>query len=107
MQDPKAAAAELDRCIREFGFCGALVNDHLQGHYLDEPRYDEVWAALEELSVPLHLYPGAPPADRWKVPEGRPEILPVTAPDPGHLPADDQGRQHHAPTPVRSFGTRA
>jgi 2,3-dihydroxybenzoate decarboxylase len=55
MQDPKAAATELDRCVRELGFCGALVNDH----YLDEPRYDEVWAALEELSVPLYLHPGA------------------------------------------------
>ncbi len=62
MQDPQAAAAELGRCVRELGFCGALVNDHLQGHYLDEPRYDEVWAALEELSVPLYLHPGAPPA---------------------------------------------
>jgi 2,3-dihydroxybenzoate decarboxylase len=41
MPDPQAAAAELARCVRELGFCGALVNDHLQGHYLDEPRYDE------------------------------------------------------------------
>jgi 2,3-dihydroxybenzoate decarboxylase len=78
MQDPKAAAAELDRCVRELGFCGALVNDHLRGHYLDEPRYDEVWAALEELSVPLYLHPGAPPADRWKVLDGRPELYGAT-----------------------------
>jgi 2,3-dihydroxybenzoate decarboxylase len=78
MQDPEAAAAELDRCVRELGFCGALVNDHLQGHYLDEPRYDEVWAALEELSVPLYLHPGAPPADRWKVLDGRPELYGAT-----------------------------
>jgi 2,3-dihydroxybenzoate decarboxylase len=53
MQDPKAAADELARAVRELGFCGALVNDHFQGHYLDELRHDEVWAALEELSVPL------------------------------------------------------
>ena len=78
MQDPQAAAAELGRCVRELGFCGALVNDHLQGHYLDEPRYDEVWAALEELSVPLYLHPGAPPADHWKVLEGRPELYGAT-----------------------------
>jgi Amidohydrolase len=58
--------------------CGALVNDHLQGHYLDEPRYDQVWAALEELSVPLYLHPGAPPADRWKVLDGRPELYGAT-----------------------------
>ena len=70
MQDPGAAGAELSRCVRELGFCGALVNDHFQGHYLDEPRYDEVWAALEELSVPLYLHPVAPPADHWKVLDG-------------------------------------
>lgn len=78
MQDPAAAAAELGRCVRELGFCGALVNDHLQGHYLDEPRYDQMWAALEELSVPLYLHPGAPPADRWKVLDGRPELYGAT-----------------------------
>jgi 2,3-dihydroxybenzoate decarboxylase len=74
MQDPEAAVQELERATRELGFCGALVNDHLQGHYLDEPRYDEVWAALESLSVPLYLHPGAPPADHWKVLSGRPEL---------------------------------
>ena len=78
MQDPEAAAAEFHRCVRDLGFCGALINDHLQGHYLDEPQYDEVWAALEELSVPLYLHPGAPPADRWKVLDGRPELYGAT-----------------------------
>jgi 2,3-dihydroxybenzoate decarboxylase len=78
MQDPAAAAAELSRAVRDLGFRGALVNDHLQGRYLDEPRYDEVWAALEELSVPLYLHPGAPPADRWKVLDGRPELYGAT-----------------------------
>jgi 2,3-dihydroxybenzoate decarboxylase len=73
MQDPRAAAEELSRAVRELGFCGALVNDQLQGHYLDEPQYDEVWAALEELSVPLYLHPGAP-TDRWKVLDGHPEL---------------------------------
>jgi 2,3-dihydroxybenzoate decarboxylase len=78
MQDPKSAAEELHRCVRQLGFCGALVNDHFQGHYLDEPQYDEVWAALEELSVPLYLHPGAPPADHWKVLGGRPELYGAT-----------------------------
>jgi len=72
MQDPQAAVGELERAIRELGFCGALINDHLQGHYLDDPRYDEVWAALESLSVPLYLHPGSPPADNWKVLAGQP-----------------------------------
>jgi 2,3-dihydroxybenzoate decarboxylase len=78
MQEPKAAVEELTRAIRELGFCGALVNDHFDGRYLDETRYDEIWAALEELSVPLYLHPGFPPADRWKVLEGRPELKGAT-----------------------------
>lgn len=74
LQDPRAAARELERCVTELGFCGALVNDHLGGHYLDEPQYDDVWAAVESLKVPLYLHPGAPPADRWHVLEGHPEM---------------------------------
>ena len=34
LQDMDAAVRELDRCVSELGFCGALVNDHLQGNYL-------------------------------------------------------------------------
>lgn len=74
MQDPVAAVSELERCVTELGFCGALVNDHLQGHYLDDARYDELWAALESLDRPLYLHPGAPPADRWRVLDGHPEL---------------------------------
>jgi len=74
LQDPVAAAKELDRCISELGFCGALVNDHLEGHYLDEPLYEPVWEAMESLGAPLYLHPGAPPADDWRVLTGHPEL---------------------------------
>jgi len=47
MQDPAAAVDELTRCVGEHGFVGALVNDHTQGHYLDEQQYEDFWAALE------------------------------------------------------------
>jgi 2,3-dihydroxybenzoate decarboxylase len=74
LQDPTAAAAELNRCVTELGFSGALVNDHLDGYYLDEPQYQPVWEALESLDVPLYLHPGAPPADGWHVLNGHPEL---------------------------------
>lgn len=74
LQDPAAAVAELHRCVTDLGFCGALVNDHLQGHYLDEPTYDLLWEALESLGVPLYLHPGSPPADHWRVLDGHPEL---------------------------------
>ncbi|HUB08321.1 MAG TPA: amidohydrolase family protein, partial [Myxococcales bacterium] len=31
MVDPVAAAAELDRCVQELGFQGALINGHING----------------------------------------------------------------------------
>jgi 2,3-dihydroxybenzoate decarboxylase len=45
---------------------------------LDAPEYDELWSALESLGVPLYLHPGAPPADRWRVIDGRPELYGAT-----------------------------
>jgi 2,3-dihydroxybenzoate decarboxylase len=74
MQDPEAAARELNRCVRELGFCGALVNDHTLGHYLDEPQFATFWQALTDLQVPLYIHPGAPPLDRWNVLNGYPEL---------------------------------
>jgi 2,3-dihydroxybenzoate decarboxylase len=81
LQDPAAAAAELERAVTQDGFCGALVNDCVYGpggRYLDAPEYDELWSALESLGVPLYLHPGAPPADHWRVIEGRPELYGAT-----------------------------
>jgi 2,3-dihydroxybenzoate decarboxylase len=77
LQDPAAAAAELERAVTQHGLCGALVNDSIHGpggRYLDAPEYDEVWSALESLGVPLYLHPGAPPVDHWQVLQGRPEL---------------------------------
>jgi 2,3-dihydroxybenzoate decarboxylase len=77
LQDPAAAAAELQRAVNELGLCGALVNDCIYGpggRYLDAPEYDEVWSALESLQVPIYLHPGSPPADHWQVLAGRPEM---------------------------------
>ncbi|MBP0461436.1 amidohydrolase family protein [Streptomyces montanisoli] len=74
LQDPAAAVTELERCVGELDFKGALVNDHTQGRYLDDPAYDELWSALEELRVPLYLHPGSLPADDWHVMRGRPEM---------------------------------
>lgn len=75
MQDPVKAVEELRRCVLELGFCGALVNDHTCGHYLDEPQFDIFWEALEELDVPLYIHPGAPRTDQWHILEGHPSLV--------------------------------
>lgn len=74
LQDPEAAVAELHRAVGTLELSGALVNDHTTGTYLDDQRYEPVWAALQELDVPLYLHPGAPPAEPWRVLAGRPEL---------------------------------
>lgn len=78
MQDTAAAIAELERSVAELGFCGALINDHTQGRYLDDPDYDDFWAALARLRVPLYIHPGSVPVDRWHLLDGCPEIYGAT-----------------------------
>jgi len=74
LQDPERAVAELRRAVEEFGLCGALVNDHTLGHYLDEPQYAPFWEALQELDVPLYLHPNPVPSDAWNVLRGYPGL---------------------------------
>lgn len=73
MQDPKAAAMELERAVAELHFKGALVNGHSQGVYYDDPVYDVVWERFEALDVPLYLHPTDFPGIPATL-EGHPEI---------------------------------
>jgi len=61
MQSPQAAADELDRAVRELGFCGALINGLTEGRFLDDPRFTPILARAEVLDVPIYLHPGLPP----------------------------------------------
>jgi len=73
LQDPPRAAVELRHAI-EVGLCGALVNDHTLGHFLDEPQYAPFWETLQDLDVPLYIHPNAVSSDTWKVVEGYPAL---------------------------------
>jgi len=63
LQDPEAAAKELERCVRELGFCGALVNGWSQigtpdsTVFYDLPQYRDFWATVQQLDVPFYLHP--------------------------------------------------
>ena len=48
MQDVKAGIAELQRCVRELGFKGAMINHQTTGIYLDDPRYEPFWEAIRD-----------------------------------------------------------
>ncbi|MGH7100218.1 MAG: amidohydrolase family protein [Stellaceae bacterium] len=60
MQDPREAADELERAVKELGFKGALINGHTQGVYLDDARVLPFWERVAALDVPIYLHPVNP-----------------------------------------------
>jgi len=62
-QDPGAAARELERTVKKLGFKGAMINSHVRGEYLDDPKFGVILKKAEELSVPLYIHPRQPSPD--------------------------------------------
>jgi aminocarboxymuconate-semialdehyde decarboxylase len=60
MQDPAAAAAELDRCVREFGFVGGHIASNVRGVYLHDEQFDPIYRRAHDLNVPLFVHPTDP-----------------------------------------------
>jgi 2,3-dihydroxybenzoate decarboxylase len=66
MQDVELAVRELERCVKELGFCGALANGFSQrpdpnaANYYDTPDYWPFWETVERLDVPFYLHPRNP-----------------------------------------------
>lgn len=81
MQDPDAAADELERAVRTLGFKGALVNGYSSvgdldtAAYYDEPQYGVFWDRVASLGVPLYLHPRNPLPTQRRIYEGREELL--------------------------------
>lgn len=66
MQDPEAAAAELERCVASLGFKGALISGTINDRFLDDPAFEPVLAQAERMDVPLYLHPAPPPASVYR-----------------------------------------
>ncbi len=81
MQSAELAARELERCIRELNFRGALVNgcsqtsDPATALYYDTPDYWPFWETLERLDVPFYLHPRNPPPGSARIYEGHGWLL--------------------------------
>jgi predicted TIM-barrel fold metal-dependent hydrolase len=61
MQDPAAAVHELERCVRQLGFVGALLNNHAgDGQMYDEEKFWPVFEKAVELDVPIYIHPTYP-----------------------------------------------
>lgn len=61
--DPKAAAAELERAVKEKGLQGAMIHGYYDGKFFDDPFYEPIFAKAEELDVPLYFHPAVIPND--------------------------------------------
>ena len=60
MQDAHAAADELERCARDLKFCGAMINGHTNGEYLDHPSLHPFWERAEALQATIYIHPTDP-----------------------------------------------
>lgn len=61
MQNPQAAADELERCVKTLGMQGGMINGETAGLYLDDRRYDVFWERVQALDVAIYIHPGNPP----------------------------------------------
>jgi 2,3-dihydroxybenzoate decarboxylase len=81
LQDPEAAAAELERCVGDLGFRGALVNGYSStgsletARYYDEEAYLPFWERVAALGVPFYLHPRNPLPTERRYYEGREALL--------------------------------
>lgn len=81
MQDPDLAARELQRCVKELGFVGSLINGFSQAGdpnvpiYYDLKQYWPFWAENEKLDVPFYLHPRNPLPQDSRIYEGHPWLL--------------------------------
>jgi len=65
-QDPVAAAAELERAVKQLGLKGVMIKSHIKGEYLDEKKFWPIWDKAQQLDVPVYLHPKQPASDMAK-----------------------------------------
>jgi 2,3-dihydroxybenzoate decarboxylase len=76
MQDPDLASRELERCVKDLGFKGTLVNGFSQVNdpnnivYYDLKQFWPFWGLVESLDVPFYLHPRNPLPQHAKIYEG-------------------------------------
>ncbi len=61
LKEPREAVREIERCVRELGFLGVMLDGTTEGKFLDAPEFFPVLEAIAELGVPLYLHPAPPP----------------------------------------------
>ncbi len=81
LQDVDAACGEMERCVRDLGFVGTMVNGFSQidepdtAYYYDLPQYRPFWSVIADLDVPFYLHPRNPLPSMAQIYEGHPWLL--------------------------------
>jgi predicted TIM-barrel fold metal-dependent hydrolase len=57
---PDAAAAELERAVKQLGFAGWNTHSNISGAYLDEERFLPIFETAHDLNIPIYLHPTIP-----------------------------------------------
>ena len=84
MQDPEAAARELERCIKTLGFHGFMVNGFSQVGstesvvYYDAPHFADFWNSANALGKPFYMHPRDPLPSREPIYDGFPWLTAAT-----------------------------
>jgi 2,3-dihydroxybenzoate decarboxylase len=60
MHNPREAADELERSMRELKLQGAMINGQTNGEYLDLDKYSVFWERAAALEAPVYLHPANP-----------------------------------------------
>lgn len=57
VDDVESSVKELERCVKELGLVGIMINGSFQGHFLDEERFYPIFEKVAELDIPIYLHP--------------------------------------------------
>ncbi len=60
MHFPQEAANELERCVKELGFVGAMIHGNLNGEFFDKKKYWPVFEMAVQINKPIYIHPGDP-----------------------------------------------
>jgi 2,3-dihydroxybenzoate decarboxylase len=84
MQDPAAAARELERCVQDLKFHGFMVNgfsqvgDEQTVAYYDAPQFAEFWTSAAAIGKPFYMHPRDPLPSREPIYDGFPWLTAAT-----------------------------
>jgi 2,3-dihydroxybenzoate decarboxylase len=67
LQDPNAAAEELERSVKQLGMKGTMINGLPNHEYLDADKYRVLWERSADLGVPIYIHPADPAPEYMKM----------------------------------------